>query len=328
MPRTISEQLDKYLADVHSIEVQALVQMKAAPDIAGDPRLAEHFRTHRQESEKHEQLMRECLEAHGAKPAALKDLLGKATGGAVVMFARSQPDTPGKLTAHAFSYENMEEAAYELLHRLGRRVGDAPTVHAADVIGGEERAMSERLAASFDVAVDASLRDVAPADVGEQVNKYLADAHAIESQAIQLLEKAEQISGDPQLQETYRAHLAETRDHERQVDERLRARGAKPGALEDAALRLGALNWGTFFAAQPDTPAKLAAFAYAFEHLEIASYELLARVAHRDGDGETVDLATRIGAEERQAAAQVAEHWDEALEASLRDVGVTAGVSA
>ena len=33
--RTIDEQLTKYLTDAHSIEEQALVQMKAAPRIAG-----------------------------------------------------------------------------------------------------------------------------------------------------------------------------------------------------------------------------------------------------------------------------------------------------
>ena len=31
--------------------------------------------------------------------------------------------------------------------------------------------------------------------------------------------------------------------------------------------------------AHPDTPGKLAAFVYAFEHLEIGGYEQLARVA-------------------------------------------------
>jgi hypothetical protein len=46
-------------------------------------------------------------------------------------------------------------------------------------------------------------------------------------------------------------------------------------------MRLGALNWGGFFAVQPDTRAKLAGFAYAFEHLEIGAYELLRRVAQR-----------------------------------------------
>jgi hypothetical protein len=48
---------------------------------------------------------------------------------------------------------------------------------------------------------------------------------------------------------------------------------------KDGALRLGALDRGVFFAAQPDTPAKLAGFAYAVENLEIVAYELLLRVA-------------------------------------------------
>ena len=44
-------------------------------------------------------------------------------------------------------------------------------------------------------------------------------------------------------------------------------------------MRLGAVNWATFFKAHPDTPGKVAAFAYAFEHLEIGGYEQLLRVA-------------------------------------------------
>ncbi len=49
--------------------------------------------------------------------------------------------------------------------------------------------MAKRLEANFDRAVDASLREVGRDDLDEQLNKYLADAHAIEAQAIQLLEK-------------------------------------------------------------------------------------------------------------------------------------------
>ena len=79
----------------------------------------------------------------------------------------------------------------------------------------------------------------------------------------------------------------------------------------------GGLNLGAFFAAQPDTPAKLAGFAYAFEHLEIAAYELLRRVAERAGDEETVAVAERILAEERRAAEQVAGTWDAAMDAVL-----------
>jgi hypothetical protein len=60
------------------------------------------------------------------------------------------------------------------------------------------------------------------------------------------------------------------------VRARLEEHGSDPSRLKDAVLRIGGLNLGAFFAAQPDTPAKLAGFAFAFEHLEIGAYEQLA----------------------------------------------------
>ena len=85
-------------------------------------------------------------------------------------------------------------------------------------------------------------------------------------------------------------------------------------------MRLGALNWGGFFQAQPDTPAKLAGFAFAFEHLEIAAYELLRRVAERAGEAEIGQVAERILPEERAAAEKIASRWDAAVDASLSQV--------
>ena len=102
----------------------------------------------------------------------------------------------------------------------------------------------------------------------------------------------------------------------------MQALGGDPSSLKDAALRLGALNWGAFFQAHPDTPGKLAGFARAFEYLEIGGYEQLARVARRAGDEETAALAGRILAQEREAAERIAGAFDEALSASLEAVGV------
>jgi ferritin-like metal-binding protein YciE len=89
-------------------------------------------------------------------------------------------------------------------------------------------------------------------------------------------------------------------------------------------MRIGALNWGAFFQAQPDTPGKLCAFAYAFEHLEIGGQEQLLRVARRAGADETVRVVEGIIAEERAMAARRAASFDTAVEASLAAVGVTA----
>jgi ferritin-like metal-binding protein YciE len=319
--RDISEQLTKYLTDVHSIEQQALAQMRRAPDIAGDPRLADMFRAHLAETEEHERLIRERLEARGAKPSKLKDIAGRVTGVGFVWFARSQPDTPGKLAAHAFSYEHMELAAYDLLERIAERAGEPETAEVARRIRGQEDAMAARLGASWDLAVEASLRAKAAGDAQEELVNYLTDAHAIEAQALQLLGKGPDLAGTPELARIYAEHLEETREQQQLIEQRLRAHGAAPSRFKDAALRLGALNWGGFFAAQPDTPAKLAAFAYAFEHLEIGGYEQLERVADRAGDAETVAAVGHIRDEERVAAEKLFAAFEPALEASLEEVG-------
>jgi ferritin-like metal-binding protein YciE len=321
---TIHDQLVKYLTDAHSIEEQALPQLRAAPDMAGDPQLADAFRKHYRETERQEQLIRNRLAEHDAGPSRLKDTVMKAGGTGFVLFARSQPDTTGKLTAHAYSYEHLELAAYELLARVAERAGDEQTAATARRIRDEEQGMADRLAALFDLAVEASLREVGSDELDEQLPKYLTDAHAIENQAIQLLERGPKIVGDAALARIYEEHLEESRNHLRLVEERLDAYDSSPSTLKDAAMRLGALNWGTFFQAHPDTPGKLAAFAFAFEHLEIGGYEQLKRVAQRAGDEETARVADRILGEERAAAAKIAARWDGAVDASLRAQGVTA----
>src|SRR3954470_23793882 len=141
----LDEQLNKYLADAHSIEEQALAQMRTAPDIAGDPSLAAIFREHLTETERHERLTRERLEARGGTPSRFKKLVMEVGGKGFVLFARSQPDTPGKLTAHAYSYEALEQASYELLGRLALRAGDEAAVEMAHDILKDEYAMGERL---------------------------------------------------------------------------------------------------------------------------------------------------------------------------------------
>jgi ferritin-like metal-binding protein YciE len=322
MPETLDEQLTKYLTDVHSIEEQALQQLRTAPRIAGDEQLERIFRDHLDETEDQERRVRERLEAHGADPSRTKDLLGRAGGVGMILFARSQPDTPGKLTAHAFAYEHMELAAYDLLALIADRAGDAETAEVARSIREQESAMAQRLADSFDRAAEASLRDVPGGDLDARLVGYLADAHAIEEQSIRLLETAPSMAGDPALAAVLSEHLAETHSQQAAIEARLQAHGAGPSALKDAAMRVGAFNWGAFFAAQPHTPAKLAGLAFAFEHLEIGGYELLKRVARRAGDEDTVRLVERIIEEERVAAGLIRVHFERALEASLEEQGV------
>jgi len=320
---SLEDQITKYLTDAHSIEEQALVQMEQAPRMAGDPDLARIFKEHLAETREHEQAVRGELTRRGAEPSTVKDVAGKLGGWGMVLFARLNPDTPGKLAAHGYSYEHMELAAYELLKRMAQRAGDGDVAALCERIGGQERAMADRVAERWDRAVDASLKEKGADDLDKEVVKYLRDAHAIEGQAIALLETGPKIAGFDALKHVFEEHLPETREQQRMIDERLSELGSGPARFQAGALRVGALNLGTFFKLQPDTPVKLAGFAYAFEALEAGGYELLARTADRAGDTQTAALARRILVQEQAAAEKVAGTWDAAVDAVAREtVGV------
>src|SRR5204863_461227 len=83
-----------------------------------------------------------------------------------------------KLVAHAYSYEHLEVAAYELLRRVAERASDDESARVAGEICDEELRMAGRLEGLFDRAADASLSELDPENLGEQVRKYLADALA------------------------------------------------------------------------------------------------------------------------------------------------------
>src|SRR5918997_5029144 len=146
----MQELLIKYLTDVHSIEEQALAQMRLAPRLAGDAELRRAFTEHLRETEEHERLVREQLDRLGASPSTVKDVAGRVGGWGMIVFARVNPDTPGKLTMHAFSYEHMELAAYELPRRIADRAGEEQVSETAQRVGAQERAMADRLAQNWD----------------------------------------------------------------------------------------------------------------------------------------------------------------------------------
>jgi len=317
MKDTKNDQLNAYLRDAHSIEQQALVQLRSAPDIAGDERLADVFRAHLAETETHERLVRERLEARGATPSALKDGVMAAGGKGFVLFARLQPDTPGKLVTHAYSYEHLEQAGYAMLAEAARWAGDEDTAAVAGRIQADEVHMGERLAQHFDDSLDASVGDLAAGDLEDKLVSSLADAHALESQAVTLLERAPQLVDDAALRSAFDAAREQSESHREQLAARLDHHDARPSRIKDAALRLGGFNWSVFFQAQPDSPAKLTAFAYAVEHLKIGGYAHLRGVARRAGDHETVTVLDDILSDERRTAAALESQFGHAVSVTL-----------
>jgi ferritin-like metal-binding protein YciE len=154
-------------------------------------------------------------------------------------------------------------------------------------------------------------------DLEQQLIKSLSEAHALEKQALQLLDKGASLVGDEEIARIYRAHKLQTEEHARYVAERLEAHGASPSTVKDLAMQIGALGIGAAAGAAPDTPMRLATTAFAFENVEIATYHLIEGLARRAGDQETAAVAERILQEEEAAAELVAGTFDRTLDLVL-----------
>jgi ferritin-like metal-binding protein YciE len=159
-------------------------------------------------------------------------------------------------------------------------------------------------------------------ELQKQLVNYLQDVHALEQNAIAQLRTGADQAGDQALKDAFSEHLRETEEHERLIAQRLETYGEKPSTLKDLAQKGGALLTGTIAKAAPDTTGKLAIQAYAFEHMEIASYRMLRVVAERAGDQETVQIADRILAEEQSAASKLETLLEPVANFDLREIGV------
>jgi len=157
----------------------------------------------------------------------------------------------------------------------------------------------------------------------EKLIDYIEDAHALEQHVKVALDAF--ISAAPrvpELQDPLRHHREETDQHIERLEGRLAAYGKSPSKVKDAGMMLGAGGLGMLSKLRKDNAGKVARDGYTAEHLEIAAYELLERVAMRAGDEETAEVARRNRADEEAMAAKIAASWDLALDMSFEQEGL------
>jgi ferritin-like metal-binding protein YciE len=165
-------------------------------------------------------------------------------------------------------------------------------------------------------------------DLKDQLTKHIDEAIAMEEDVVRMLESMIETTDDVDIKRELREHKVETERQSQRLRERLEAHGAEPSLVREAGGVMGALMKSIVDAARSEKAGRNARDGYATEHMEIASYQLLERIARRAGDEETAEVARQNRGEEEAMAARLDRHWDRFAELSLRDAGVTAVANA
>ena len=148
---------------------------------------------------------------------------------------------------------------------------------------------------------------------------YVEDAHAMEQNVSTMLDSMISTTDDPEITEMLRHHKEETERQEQRLRERLDALGAGTSARKQAQTVAAALMKGAADQVRADQAGKNARDGFTTEHMEIAAYQLLERLAQRAGDQETAEVARQNRADEEAMARKIDASWDRFLDLTLAE---------
>jgi ferritin-like metal-binding protein YciE len=161
-------------------------------------------------------------------------------------------------------------------------------------------------------------------DLEQQLVKHIDEALAMENNVQRMLDGMIETTDDPAIKSALERHRAETEAHATRMRKRLEAHGESPSVVREAGGMLGALMKSVVDMTRGEKAGRNARDGYATEAMEIASYELLERVALKAGDEETAEAARLNRADEEQMAKEIRENWDKFAELSLQEEGIVA----
>jgi ferritin-like metal-binding protein YciE len=156
-----------------------------------------------------------------------------------------------------------------------------------------------------------------------QLVKHIDEAHAMEQNVLRMLDGMISTTDDAEIKDALEHHKLQTQNHSDRMEQRLEAHDASPSTVRQIGGVLGAMMKMPMDMVRGEKAGRNARDAYSTEHLEIASYELLQRIAQRAGDEETANAAREIIAEEQEMAKTIEQNWDKFADLSLREEGVT-----
>lgn len=145
----------------------------------------------------------------------------------------------------------------------------------------------------------------------ENLMDWLRDAHAMERQAEQMLTaQAKRIEHYGALKARIEQHIQETRHQAERIEGCIERLGGTTSTLKDLGGKSMAMAQGMSGIFASDEVVKGTMASYTFEHMEIASYQILAATAGMLGDHETKQVCESILREEQAMADWLKDNLD------------------
>jgi ferritin-like metal-binding protein YciE len=160
------------------------------------------------------------------------------------------------------------------------------------------------------------------AQLKEKLVDYVQDAHAMERNSLMMLKSMLSHTDDPGMRHLLEHHVEETEQHAARLRSRLEVMGEGTSKTREGGALLGSMFKGVLDQVRSDKPSKDARDGYLTEQLEIASYELLHRLADRAGDRETAEIARLNLEDERSMAQKISGSWDKVIDLTLEQEGI------
>ena len=156
----------------------------------------------------------------------------------------------------------------------------------------------------------------------EKLVEYIDDAYAMEQNVLRMLDSMIRTTKDPQMKRALERHKKQTEQQAERLEECLQDYGASPSTAKQAGGVMAALMKSVVDVARSDSPGRNARDGFATEHMEIASYQMLERVARKAGDKKTAAVARQNREEEEAMARSIGTKWNKIVELSLKEEGI------
>lgn len=153
----------------------------------------------------------------------------------------------------------------------------------------------------------------------ETLLEWLRDAHAMEHQAIEILEnQANRIENYPELQRKVQKHLEQSRQQAEQVKGCIERLGGDTSSIKKGMGKFMGNVAALTNSAAGDEVVKNGIADYAFEHFEIASYRALIGAADALGEDEIQRVCEDILQQEEAMAQWLEEHLPQVTQDHLQ----------